>query len=159
MSREPDQPRRPSGDYAVGYCRPPKEHQFRSGESGNPRGRPEGAPTLEDLFAREARRLVKLKRGDEIIHITKLEALVRKVFQKGLDGDLGALCPLLLASTQRRSAHRKIVSSASVHSSLARNVPKIRNQFGPVSRVKTTKPEDSSLRRSKVRSQSIACST
>lgn len=100
MSREPDQPRRPSGDYAVGYCRPPKEHQFRPGESGNPRGRPEGALTLEDLFAREARRLVKLKRGDEIIHITKLEALVRKVFQKGLDGDLGASRIILQLATQ-----------------------------------------------------------
>lgn len=27
-------------DDAVGYKRPPKQHQFKSGQSGNPRGRP-----------------------------------------------------------------------------------------------------------------------
>ncbi len=26
--------------YEVGYCKPPKEHQFQPGESGNLRGRP-----------------------------------------------------------------------------------------------------------------------
>jgi hypothetical protein len=27
----------------VGYCRPPREHQFKPGQSGNPRGRPKGS--------------------------------------------------------------------------------------------------------------------
>jgi hypothetical protein len=26
-------------DYEVGYCRPPKQHRFQRGQSGNPRGR------------------------------------------------------------------------------------------------------------------------
>jgi Family of unknown function (DUF5681) len=28
--------------YAVGYGRPPREHRFAPGRSGNPRGRPKG---------------------------------------------------------------------------------------------------------------------
>lgn len=39
-------------DYVVGRCRPPKEFQFRPGQSGNPRGRPKRtlsfAPELAD---------------------------------------------------------------------------------------------------------------
>lgn len=90
MTKRPDEPKPPSRDYTVGYGRPPVEHQFRPGQSGNPKGRPQGMPTLEALFEREARRLVKLKTPDGVKHITKLEALIRTVFQQALGGDLGA---------------------------------------------------------------------
>ena len=33
-------------DSKSGYARPPKAHQFKPGESGNPRGRPKGARNL-----------------------------------------------------------------------------------------------------------------
>ncbi len=32
--------KRPTGNYEVGYCRPPKDTQFRKEHSGNPRGAP-----------------------------------------------------------------------------------------------------------------------
>ena len=31
------------GEYVVGPGRPPKEHQFKPGQSGNPGGRPKAA--------------------------------------------------------------------------------------------------------------------
>ena len=37
--RKPGRPH----DYKVGYGKPPKEHRFKKGQSGNPRGRPKGA--------------------------------------------------------------------------------------------------------------------
>ena len=87
MPKKP--PKKPSGD-GGGYCRPPKAHRFRPGQSGNPRGRPRGVPTLQEAMTREAAKLVKVKQGDEIIKVPKIVALARRVFAKALEGDLAA---------------------------------------------------------------------
>lgn len=75
---------------SVGYKKPPIATQFRPGVSGNPAGRPKSAPTLHDLVVREAIRLVKMKTPDGILSMSRLEALVRRLFTKALDGDLAA---------------------------------------------------------------------
>ena len=41
-----------SDDYEVGYCRPPKARQFKSGQSGNPKGRPR-TRRIERAFTRQ----------------------------------------------------------------------------------------------------------
>lgn len=74
----------------VGYRRPPKQHQFKPGQSGNPKGRPKGTPTLQEVMAREATKLIKIKQGDNVVSVPKLEALARRVFNKALEGDLAA---------------------------------------------------------------------
>jgi hypothetical protein len=75
---------------SVGYRRPPKQHQFKPGQSGNPKGRPKGAPTLQEVMAKEATKHIKVKQGDKIVVVPKLEALARRVFAKALEGDLAA---------------------------------------------------------------------
>jgi hypothetical protein len=44
--------RTPTGDYEVGFCRPPKHSQFKPGESANPRGRPKTSAEFGDMLLR-----------------------------------------------------------------------------------------------------------
>src|SRR5689334_24983502 len=46
----PPMPPEKTGDYEVGYGRPPRHTRFAKGQSGNPRGRPCGAKNFTTLL-------------------------------------------------------------------------------------------------------------
>jgi hypothetical protein len=81
----------PTGDYAVGYARPPKENQFPPGQSGNRAGRPRGRPSLDELLLEEAARVVKFQAGDKVMHMDRDRALMRKLFDMALQGNVQAI--------------------------------------------------------------------
>src|SRR5581483_2766479 len=65
----PEKPDKGPPKGAVGYGRPPKQHQFKPGQSGNPKGRPKGAPTLQEIMAKEATKHIKIKQGENIVTV------------------------------------------------------------------------------------------
>ena len=83
------------GQYDVGYGRPPLHSRFQPGQSGNPAGRQKGQPTPNEIFMKEAARLVKIKRGDTVESITKHEAIIRRLYQSAMEGDIAAARLLL----------------------------------------------------------------
>jgi hypothetical protein len=91
MSVNEPSKRRPAGDYAVGYAKPPKASQFPPGQSGNPNGRPKGRPSLDEILLEEAARIVKVKVGDNIVQMDKGRALIRKLIDMALQGQMAAL--------------------------------------------------------------------
>ena len=85
------------GDDPVGYRRPPAQHRFRKGQSGNPQGRPrrgQAPPVImatttqaEEALLREATRKITLVDNGSEIQLTLFEAIARRLALSGVKGD------------------------------------------------------------------------
>ena len=76
------------GDYEVGYGKPPKQHQFRKGQSGNPNGRPRKNETLADLVVKLLDEPIQVRTKDGTFTMTSREAIVRTLIQRAATGDV-----------------------------------------------------------------------
>ncbi|KQW20974.1 hypothetical protein ASC80_12510 [Afipia sp. Root123D2] len=99
---ENDKPRRvlrtrrstPSED-DVGYGKPPRAHQFKAGQSGNPKGRPKGVKSRETILREVSNRKISFHQDGTIRKITCLEGVIYKIVEKSLKGDTRSATLLL----------------------------------------------------------------
>jgi hypothetical protein len=68
-------------DYEVGYRRPPKDKQFRKGQSGNPSGRRRTTLTKSEMIARVRDRPMKVRIDGREVRLSFFEACVWRVHQ------------------------------------------------------------------------------
>jgi len=78
----------PTGDYTVGYCRPPKQHQFPKGVSGNPEGGRRRTRTSEDVFGELFRRRTTITTPNGEQRVPFIEALGLAAFKEALGGSV-----------------------------------------------------------------------
>lgn len=83
--------RKPTGDYTVGYAKPPVEHQFRKDQAQAARTKP--APAAHALSSendqsaiRESRRKVELREGGTSIKLSAYDASLRSLAVNGIKG-------------------------------------------------------------------------
>lgn len=81
--------------YEVGYGRPPEAGQFKSGQSGNPKGRPPGAKNLATIFREELERPVPVTQNGRTLMMSKARVAAIQQVDKAAKGDAKAFATLM----------------------------------------------------------------
>jgi hypothetical protein len=74
-----------------GYRKPPKHTQFKKGQSGNPSGKAKGTLNIATVLENTLRQTVVIVDGAEKKTMSKLEAAVKQLVDKAIQGDMYAL--------------------------------------------------------------------
>lgn len=101
------------GSYEVGFAKPPKEHRFKPGNSGNRKGRPPGTVKLATIMSKIVQEPRAVSIGGRKTSMSTLEVMIRKNAEKAIGGDTKAFNtfvdllsqhnPELLAEVTKRS--------------------------------------------------------
>jgi Family of unknown function (DUF5681) len=84
-----------SAKYRVGYGKPPREHRFKAGQSGNRKGRPKGAKTTATLLRELLDRKIEVRTGGMVRKISLREAMLTRFAEAALKGDTKSAAFLL----------------------------------------------------------------
>ncbi|RXG85154.1 DUF5681 domain-containing protein [Bradyrhizobium zhanjiangense] len=70
----------------VGYGRPPREHQFKPGQSGNKNGRPKGSKNEATIINELLNRKIDIRQNGRLRKITVLEGILTRFADDALKG-------------------------------------------------------------------------
>ncbi len=81
----------------VGYGKPPKEHQFKKGQSGNRKGRRKGHKNMHTIMEEVLKQTVSIKENGQTRRVKYFDAFVRQLAARALNGSMGEQIKMLKA--------------------------------------------------------------
>lgn len=85
-----------SGNYEVGYKKPPQGTQFQKGTSGNPKGRPPGSRRLATFVQKVLGEQIVVKVNGRQTRMSMIEAIIRQLANQAVRGDYRSMHLLLV---------------------------------------------------------------
>jgi hypothetical protein len=103
-------PNREGPPYEVGYGKPPRHTRFKKGQSGNPKGRPNGSKNAATLLNEALHEEVVVNENGRRRKVTKLQAAMKQLANRAAAGDHRSLQLLLnqLLSPDRKNGDRPL---------------------------------------------------
>jgi hypothetical protein len=99
-------PRSSSGaSYRIGYGRPPEEHRFQRGQSGNQKGRPKGSKNTDTLLREILDRKIEVRTGGAARKISVREGMLTRFAESALKGDTKSAAFLLQRYDMAETGH------------------------------------------------------
>ena len=126
-------------EYEVGYKKPPKQHQFKKGQSGNPNGRPKHSKNLRTLIREELDIKVMLTENGQQFKLSKAQAMTKRLVNEALNGNLSAIKTLITIAGPEES-HDPIFELGTEHETVFNNLMK---RLQPDSEAQSLNSEDS----------------
>lgn len=87
-------------DYEVGKNKPPKEHQWPPGVSGNPGGRKKGSRGLKTDLKAELNTRITITENGKTITLTKQQVILKALATKAAKGDVKAANSIVALTIQ-----------------------------------------------------------
>ena len=84
-------------DYEVGYGKPPKEHRFKKGRSGNPKGRTKKKKNMATVMKDLLERPMTIRQNGQERRVTFSEAFVHRLAARSLEGSPRDMIALMKA--------------------------------------------------------------
>lgn len=117
-ARQRERSPKPKPGYEVGYGKPPKQHRFRKGQSGNPKGRPKGSRNLETIIMDKLDEHITYSQNGVRRTATRREVFGERLITDALAGKPAATRTLLQLeegfNTARENANPEMPSSDSI---------------------------------------------
>ncbi|RXH25795.1 hypothetical protein XH99_02840 [Bradyrhizobium nanningense] len=88
----------------VGYGRPPREHQFKPGQSGNKGGRPKGSKNEATIINELLNRKISIRYNGRVRRISALEGILTRFVDDALKGKDKSAAFLLNRKQQAESS-------------------------------------------------------
>lgn len=82
---------RDKSSYEVGYGKPPKAHQFKPNQSGNPKGRRKGTRNLESHVHEELGARVTINKDGKRRTMTKVQLIAMQLVNNAVKGHLKSI--------------------------------------------------------------------
>lgn len=108
-------PRKPEDDNDdVGYCKPPKKHWFKPGQSGNPKGRKKGSRGLKTDLKAELNSRVTVTENGRTLSLTKQQVIIKSLATKAAKGDVKAANSIVALTIQMHGIEDERVGKSQV---------------------------------------------